>query len=146
MASLVWNDNLDPTVEIISMQRGIIDDCIKSIDRDIGDVHGSCKHIGELLNQLEQLCQLHFMYEEQLLEGLNYPSVTEQKMLHESFLSTFEPFRAESDQCHTPSFLKDFIKLRLDFVSNMNNETMKQIENRGEICLFHFPGKGKKQK
>ena len=125
MASLAWSDNLNPTVEIMNIQLGKIDECIKSIDHDIGDSGGSCTHICDLLNQLEQLCQLHFMYEEQLLEGLKYPAVAEQKMLHESFLRTFELFRVESDQCHSPSFIKNFIKLRLDFVSNMNNETMK---------------------
>lgn len=124
MAALAWNNNLDPTVEIINMQRGKIDECIKYIDHDIGDMEGSCTHVSELLNQLEQLCQLHFMYEEQLLEGLKYPSVPEQKMLHESFLRTFEPFKVESDQCHSPAFIKDFIRLRLDFVSNMNTETL----------------------
>lgn len=125
MASLVWNNNLNPTVEIINILFSKIDECLKSIDHDIGDIHESCTRINDLLNQLEQLCQLYFIYEEQLLEGLKFPSVTEQKMLHEAFLKTFEPIKLESDQCHSPSFIEDFIKLRLDFVSNMNNETMK---------------------
>lgn len=125
MSPLVWNENLDPTVEIINIQRIKIDECIKAIDHDVGDVEGSCAHICDLLNQLEQLCQLHFMYEERLLEGLNFPSIAEQKKLHDAFMKAFELIKAGSNQCHTPAFIKGFMELRLDFTKNINTETMK---------------------
>jgi hypothetical protein len=60
-----------------------------------------------------------------LLEGMNYPSADEQKKRHNLFLKTFEPFKLESGQCHSPDFMNDFSKIRLDFVSNMNDDTMK---------------------
>ncbi len=125
MTSLVWNNKLNPTVDLINIHFDKISECIKYINDDIADIHGNCGHTSELINQLEQLCQLQFMYEEQLLEGLKYPSVNEQKNIHKSFLEAFEPIKLESSRCHSPAFIKDFIKIRLDLVSNMNYETMK---------------------
>jgi hemerythrin len=112
-------------VDLINIHFNKIDECIKYINDDITDIHGSCEHTSELIDQLEQLCQLQFMYEEQLLEGLKYPSVDEQKNRHKLFLESFEPFKLKSDQCHSSTFIKDFIKIRLGFVSDMNYETMK---------------------
>jgi hypothetical protein len=63
------------------------------------------------------------MYEVQLLEEISFPSLAEQKLLFESLLKNIESIRVKNDQCHTPSFFEDFIRLRLDFVFNMNNET-----------------------
>lgn len=125
MASLVWNNKLNPTVDLLNILFEKIDECIRYINEDIKDIQGSCEHTNELINQLEQLCQLHFMYEEQLLEGMNYPSINEQKERHNLFLTTFEPFKLESNQCHSPFFINNFSKIRLDFVANMNNDTMK---------------------
>jgi len=125
MASLVWNNKLNPTVDLINIHFDKIDVCIKYINNDIEDTHGSCENTNDLINQLEQLCQLHFIYEEQLLEGMNYPSVNEQKERHNQFLKTFEQFKLESNQCHSLSFIKNFSKIRLDFVTNMNDDTMK---------------------
>lgn len=125
MASLVWNNKLNPTVDLINIHFDKIDECIKYINNDIEDIHGSCEHTNVLIDQLEQLCQLHFMYEEQLLEGMNYPSVNEQKERHNLFLKTFEQFKLESNQCHSLSFIKNFSSIRLDFVTNMNDDTMK---------------------
>lgn len=125
MASLVWNNKLNPTVDLINIYFNKIDECIKYINADVEDMEGDCEHTRGLINQLEQLCQLQFTYEEQLLEGLKYPLVHEQKNLHRSFLEAFEPFKSKSNQCHSPSFINDFMRIRLDLVSNMNHETMK---------------------
>lgn len=125
MASLVLNNNLNPTVELINIHFGKIDECIKHINNDIEDIYGNCENTNELINQLEQLCQLHFIYEEQLLEGMNYPSVNEHKDRHNLFLKTFEQFKLKSNQCHSPGFINYFSRIRLDFVSNMNDDTMK---------------------
>ena len=125
MTSLIWDNKLNPSVEIMSIQRSKISECINTINVGIADKLQSCTHINGLLNQLEQLCQMNFMYEEQLLEEVNYPAVAEQKHLHDLFLKAIEPFKTENDQCHTTSFFNDFIKLRLDYILNMNNETIK---------------------
>lgn len=141
MTSLDLN-KLNPSVEIMNIQRGKITECINTIQHDITDMRQSCVHINGLLYQLEQLCQMHFMYEEQLLEEVKYPSIGEQKHLHGLFLKAIESFNTETDQCHSPFFINDFIKLRLDFVINMNNETMTLcdfiINNSGDIAVtFH---------
>jgi len=65
------------------------------------------------------------MYEEQLLAGMNFPSLNEQKKRHDLFLKEFEPFKLESGQCHSLNFIHTFSKIRLDFVSNMNDDTMQ---------------------
>jgi hemerythrin len=125
VASLTWNSRLDPTVDLINIHFNKIDECIKYINDDIEDKEGNCERTIELINQLEQLCQLQFMYEEQLLEGLKYPLVNDQRKTHKLLLETFEPLKLESNQCHSPSFVRAFFKIRLDLVSNMNYETMK---------------------
>ena len=125
MASLVWNSKLDPTVDLMNIHFTKIDECIKSISADIIDVHANCVHTNGLINQLEQLCEMHFMYEETILEGMGYPAIDEHKILHKTLLKEFEPFKASSAQCHSLSFINDFIKLRMDFVKNLNSETMK---------------------
>jgi len=47
------------------------------------------------------------------------------KERHNLFLETFEQLKLESNQCHSVNFIKDFSRIRLDFVSNMNDDTMK---------------------
>jgi hemerythrin len=125
MASIIWNTELNPTVDLINIHFKKIEECITCINMDIADEQGSCEHTSDLINQLEQLCQLHFIYEEQLLEGLSYPLVSELRARHKSFLESFIPFKTESDQCHSSSFMKDFIDVRLGLVSSINNDTMK---------------------
>lgn len=123
MASLDSYKQFNPTVQIMNIQRSKISECIRKINDDIEDTEQNCTHINELMSQLEQLCQLHFMYEMQLLEEISFPSLAEQKLLFESLLKDIESIKVKNDQCHTPSFYEDFIRLRLDFVFNMNNET-----------------------
>jgi hypothetical protein len=125
VASLMWNSKLDPTVDLINIHFNKIDECIKMISDEIADHLGSCDKTCESINQLKQLCQLQFMYKERLLEGLKVPFIDEQKKLHLSFLETVELFKRGSNQCHSPSFIKDLIKIRMDMVTNMNNETIK---------------------
>lgn len=124
MASSDRNNILNPSVAIMNIQHCKITECMNSIQGEIADIRQSCTHINGLLYQLEQLCQMHFMFEEQLLEEVNYPLAAEQKQLHDLFLKAIDQFKAENDQCHTTTFNADFIKLRLDYVVNMNNETM----------------------
>lgn len=105
------------------MQRSKITECIRSINDDISDIQQNCSHISEMLSQLEQLCQMHFMYEVQLLEEINYPAIAEQKMFFDLLLKSIESIKVNNDQCHTPTFFRDFNSFRLDFIFNMNNET-----------------------
>lgn len=125
MASLVWNNELNPNVDLLNIYFNKIDDCIRYISEDIFDLNKSCDHTTDLIGQLEQLCQLQFMYEEQLLDGMKYPFTSELKDIHRNFIDTFAPFKPGSAQCHSMTFIQDFIKLRLDLLRNMNIETMK---------------------
>jgi hemerythrin len=97
---------------------------MKTIHNEIADRQQSCSHINGLLHQLKLLYQMHFMYEEQLLEEVHYSSAEEQKQLHELFLKSIDQCTTENDQCHSLSLFNYFIKLRLDFVLYMNKETM----------------------
>ena len=124
MTSIGWDYKLNPSVEIMKLQRSKIFECMKAIHHEIADTGQSCSHINGLLHQLKLLYQMHFLYEEQLLEEVNFPSAAEQKHLHDLFLESIDQCRTESEQCHTLSFYNSFINLRLDFVLNMNNETM----------------------
>ena len=124
MISLEWDTKLNPSVEIMNIQYSKIAECINTINDEIVDMQQSCTQINGLLDQLKQLCQILFMYEEQLLEEVNFPTITEQKHLHDLYLKSIEQFRAENYQCHSASFFNGFIKLRVDFLSNMNKETM----------------------
>lgn len=124
MISLGWDTNLNPSVEIINIQLCKIFECIRIIQEAIVDTQESCSNINGLLDQLEQLCQMHFLYEEKLLEELDFPSVKEQAHLHELFLKAIYQLKTENDQCHSHDFFDGFIKLRVDFVTNMNKETI----------------------
>jgi len=124
MASTDWNMKLNPSVEIMRMQRRKIYECENTIFKEIADRRQNCSHINGLMYQLKFLYKMHFMYEEQLLEELNVPAAAEQKKIHDLFLKSFDNLKAEDGQCHTSSYIFDFINLRLEFVSNMNKETM----------------------
>ncbi|MBT0664383.1 hypothetical protein KI809_08730 [Geobacter pelophilus] len=129
MVSLDRNIKLDPTVDLLNIYFNKMDECIKLLNDTLKDNEGDCALTNELLNQLKQLYELHFMHEEQLLAGMNYPTVNEQKVRHGLFLKSFEPLQLKSDQCHTPGFINDFSQIRLDFIFNMNDDTM-------EICDY----------
>lgn len=124
MTSLGWDTNLNPSVEIINMQLCKIFECIRIIQDAIIDTQESCSNINGLLDQLEQLCQMHFLYEGKLLEELDFLSVEEQAHLHELFLKAIYQLKTENNQCHTQSFCNGFFNLRLDFITNMNKETI----------------------
>ena len=115
---------LNPSVEVIYEQSCKISECMKNIFDVITDDRQSCACISGLIEQLELLCQMHFKFEDQLLEELNYPSALKQKKLNDSFLKAVGQFKTENIQCHTPSFFNSFVELRLDFLANMNNETL----------------------
>lgn len=124
MDSLILDNTLDASIEIMKIQHRTISVYMNTIFEKIVDTSQRCAHIDSLLDQLELLCQKQFEYDEQLLEKVNFPAVAEQKRLHGLYLKAINLFRAENDQCHTTSFINDFIKLRLDYVLNMNKETM----------------------
>ncbi len=124
MTSSGRDADLNPIVGVMNIQLCKIFECISFIQDGIFDTQRSCANINGLLDQLEQLCQMHFMYEEKLLEELDFPSVAEQTHLHDLFLKAIGQLKSENNQCHTPSYCSGFIQLRLDFVSNMNKETM----------------------
>jgi hemerythrin len=124
MASIEWDYKVNPSVEIIKIQRSKIRECENTIHHEIADTQQSCAHINDLLCQLKLLYEMHFMYEEQLLEEVNVASAEGQKHVHDLFLKSIDQLRTENDQCHTFSFNNNIIQLRLDFISIMNNETM----------------------
>lgn len=121
MDSLIWDNS---SVEIMKMQHHTISVCMNAIFDKLVDNSQSCAHVDGLLDQLELLCQKQFEYDEQLLEEVNCPSVAEQKRLHDLYLKGLNLLKAENGQCHAPSFITNFIKLRIDYVLNMNKETM----------------------
>ena len=124
MASLIWEDKLNSSIEIMKIQYHTVSVCMNAIHDKIADESQNCAQIDGLLNQLELLCQMLFKYDEQLLEEMNYPAVSEQRRLHDSYLKAIDLFKTENEQCHTAAFMNDFIKLRLDYVLNRDQETM----------------------
>jgi hemerythrin-like metal-binding protein len=124
MTSIIWDNKINPSIEVMKIQRQTISVCMNTILDDLADFSQKCDHINELLDQLALLCQIHFKYEEQLLEELNYPPTSKQKSLHDLFLKDIEQLKSDNDQSHSPAIVNNFIKLRLDFIRNMNNETM----------------------
>lgn len=127
MAVSIRDDRINSSAEILevmNIQHRTIALCMNAIFDEIADNLRSCAHVNGLLDQLELLCQNQFRYDEQLLEEVNFPSVADQKNIHGLFLKAITLLKAENTQCHTPSFINDFIDLRLDFILNMNKETM----------------------
>jgi len=124
MASFACENNVNSGVEAMDAQRHKIFDCMSTICNLIADTHHNSDSIGGLLDQLEILCQIHYMDEEQLMEGVNYPLAAEHKRQHDLFLVTIDQFKIDNKQCHTTSMLNDFINIREDFITHMLNETM----------------------
>jgi hemerythrin-like metal-binding protein len=124
MASFNWDNKIDPSLEVMKIQRNTISVCMNTIQDDFADADQGCDHINELLDQLEQLCQIHFNYEEQLLEQLNYPPLSKQKYQHGVFLKDIKQLKGTNNECHTTSSVNNFFKLRLDYISNLYSETM----------------------
>jgi len=136
MASLEGDKSLHPSVEIMRMQRNKIRECEQAIYHDIVDEDQSCAHVNGLLHQLKYLYKMHFMYEEQVLEEVNLPSVAEHKNIHEVFLTSLDHLTTDDSQCHSSSYVTDFINMRLDFAANVNKETMM-------ICDFTIKAYGR---
>ncbi|MDA8414540.1 MAG: hypothetical protein M0023_12245 [Desulfobacteraceae bacterium] len=133
MASIVREFRLHPSVELIKRQRRRIFECENSIQHEINDMGQSCAHVNGLLYQLKLLYKLHFMYEEQLLEELHVPAAAEQKKMHDMFLKSIDELKTENDSCHSSSYIYDFYKLKLDFISTMNDETRMLCDFIGHI-------------
>lgn len=119
MTSIVWNNKHNPSVEIVYIQRKMISECMSIIRREITDICHDRDLVNRLFDQLKQLCQIHFLYEEQLLEELNYPAASDQIHRHNSFLSSIDQFLIEYNQCCTSNFLDVYLQLRIEFISNM---------------------------
>jgi hemerythrin len=129
MTSSAWNTTLNPSVDIVYLQRKKIFECMTTIYHKIVDSLQECYPINDLLDQLKQLCQIHFLYVEQLLEELNHVLVTEDKHLHEKFLASIDRFEIENNQRHTSTIIYDFTYLRLELISYLLNEAIM-------ICNF----------
>jgi hemerythrin-like metal-binding protein len=124
MTSLVWEESFNTGVEAMDVQRRKIFDYLALINNELVNSRQKCDSINGLLDQLEILCQMHFMDEERLMIELNYPFAAEHKHLHDLFLATVDRFKIESNRCHTPGILDDFGKLRVDFTTHILNESM----------------------
>lgn len=124
MTSLTWKDTYISGAEAIDAQHRKIFDMITSIHNELEDNNKKCAHFNGMLDQLELLCQLHFIDEEKFMEEINYPSTADHKHLHDLFLATIDRFKIGNKQCHAPNIINDFINIREDFISHMLNETM----------------------
>lgn len=124
MDTLIRDNKVDSIIETMNIQQRTVSVYMNTIYEKIVDTSQTCAHINSLLDQLEFLCQKMFEYDEQLWDQMNFPQVAEQRRLHGLYLKAINLFRAENDQCHSTSCIKDFIRLRLDYISNLNNETM----------------------
>lgn len=124
MDSQILDSTVDSRIEIMSIQQRTVSVYMNTIYEKIVDTSQRCDHVSGLLDQLELLCQKQFEYDEQLLEQVNFPSIAEQRRLHGLFVQEIDLFKAENDQCHTTSCIKDFLKLRLDYITTLNRETL----------------------
>lgn len=124
MTSLLWENKFNPSVEIVMIQRDTISACMNALHEGFSDIRRSCVHINGLLDQLRQLCQTHFSYEEQLLEELRYPPTEEQKTLHDTFLKEIDQLKCDEGLCHSPTVIGNYLQLRLKYIANTTRETM----------------------
>lgn len=124
MASKDRDYKLNPSVELIKIQRSKIRECENAILDEVADTRQSCTHINDLLYQLKLLYKMHFMYEEQLLSEVDVLSAEKQRHVHDMFLKSIDQLKSENDQCHTISYKYDINLLRLDYISIMNSETI----------------------
>jgi hemerythrin len=125
VAVLEWDNRYDPRIEILHIQLNKISECMNLLHDGFADVHRKSEYVIGLLEQLEQLFQMYFLYSEQMFAELNYLSVAVQKYVHELFLIAINKFKFENTKFENTNLLHDFIEFRCNFVINTNNETMK---------------------
>jgi hemerythrin len=124
MNSFVWDNKFDTGIESLDAQHRKIFDYMTTIYEELTDVHQKCSQFNNLFDQLELLCQMHFMDEERMMDDMSYPSTAEHKHLHDLFLATVDQFKIDYKQCHSSNVVNDFNKLRWDFVTHVMNETL----------------------
>jgi len=122
--SIAWDNKFNPSVELIYNQRNKITECMTLIRNQVADMVLNKDQINDLLDQLKQLCQMHFSYVENLLTELNYTLVIKQKHLHDSFVEAVDGFKITFNQCDAANIYSDFTELRLNFISTMCHMTM----------------------
>ncbi|HXE96068.1 MAG TPA: hemerythrin domain-containing protein [Dongiaceae bacterium] len=123
MTSLVWEDIFNTGVETMDVQHRKIFDCMDAIYHALADNQQKCDPLDGMLDQLELLCQMHFLNEQQLMDDTNYPSASEHKHIHDLFLASIDQFKIVSSECHTTNLLDAFLKLKEDFITHMLNES-----------------------
>ncbi len=123
MTSLVWEDKYNTGVETMDVQHRKIFDYMTTIYHVLADNQQVCDPLNGMLDQLELLCQMHFLNEQQLMDDINYPSASEHKRIHDLFLATIGQFKIQSSKCHSPNILNEFLKLKEDFIIHMLKES-----------------------
>jgi hemerythrin len=136
MTTLTWEDKFNTGVETLDGQHRKIFDYMITIYNGLIDSHLKCDPFNGMLDQLELLCQLHFMEEEKLMDESNYPLASEHKHLHDLFLTSISLFKIDNKQCHTSNVLTEFSNLRVDFITHMLNDCWAASEG----CQFAARG------
>jgi len=124
MTSPIRDTKIDPGLEVMMIQRQTISTYMNTIQEDFHDTSRECDRINTLLDELKQLCQEHFRHQEQFLEELNFPPVTQQKNMHDLFLKDIAALKTDMGQCHSPAVISGFMQLRLEYIRTTNSETM----------------------
>jgi len=124
VASLVWDDRFNPSIEILFILRNKITESMNLLHDEISNVPQKCNNISDLMDQFELLSQMYFTNYKQLLNELNYPLGAEQSKIHDLFMSATKQIKLENNKCNDSVSLIDFTRLRLDFAYNTSIETM----------------------
>ena len=83
MSLMIWQDSLDPGIEVIDDQHRRIVAMINQLHQ--AQTGASALAVGEVLDELVDYTLSHFAFEEELMEEAGYPFCAAHKRVHEAF-------------------------------------------------------------
>ncbi len=93
MAFWVWDNGLNTGIPEIDTQHKRIVDYVNQLDEAISINKGKDR-IGEILDNLLDYTNSHFVFEETLMEQAGYPMLAPHKRLHDAFRTRIQALKA----------------------------------------------------
>lgn len=85
------------------------------------------EHIANLIHRLKEYALMHFMHEEEYMEGIDYQRIFTQKIQHDNFKRKMETIDLEVIDDNQEQIIKDRLQLVMGWLEEHILETDKRI-------------------